>query len=67
VIVDLCTTRKCIKKIIHKNGGQKYGDYGILVGKILRNSCGNIIQRLLLVAWGFLELTYFKARELIPR
>lgn len=48
VIVALCTTRKFIKKITYKNGEEKYGDYGILIGKMLRNSYGNMIQRLLL-------------------
>ena len=41
--------------------------YGIFIGKMVRNFCGNMIQILLRVAWGLLELTYFRARKFIPR
>ena len=41
--------------------------YGILIGKMVRNFCGNVIQSLLLLAWGVLELAYFRARKFITR
>jgi hypothetical protein len=41
--------------------------YGILIGKMVRNFCGNMIKSLLLLAWDILELTYFRARKFIPR